>query len=493
MQTVGSFLEARLWAVWCGALWCASIWGLGACGEEAPEDPGALRLELPPGFDFSSAIVVVEGTEGASGQPLLEVHARAIEPDGSMEPVLSSVDVSVAYEVRLLGYPVDLVDLSVLPGKLSPAGAGVAQRPLPDPVAIHRRTHADPAWSATSVTPDALPNFPIPAVERCSQWMAQVLDLGLSSRHRAHFAVAAPGQGFVVSAWNGENLNTAGSQRVFHIDQERFVSIEAAQMAGQAAPLMFSAFADPDGPLWIGDENGGTWRGLLNPAGCGSEVLPCATLELVDLARLLSLKDELIHLVGPQKGPTEALFGLADNGSLERFDPTDGWAAIDSLSGGRVINQAGIAYVNSREVVSVWDQRDTVLRWKDGERTLEPISGLEGSGLTAVAHGAALGTVVGDTVGGLHLGRSRGWRTLRARSSSGAPIHALAPFRSGFLALDAAGMMEEFVPARELCPRVEPGMSVTSGDHRLVVIGDDVYAIIVRGSRGPQVLWYRRI
>ncbi len=444
----------------------ASLVLLASC---AP-DPVTLRADVPFESGDASALVAILRAE----QPP-ELRAYTIE-DGRLDPAWNvGVEADDSWTVQVLVYDAPLADLRLSPGVVKPTTDDVS-RPLPTPDRVLTRHLAartlDDGWSTSTPMDSALEAVRLPSL--CATF--DRTEVRLPTDTPAMFLVAIDDERALLG-------DLAGDLHLAYPDGR-------LQSVTSTLGLIYDAYADDAGDLFLGGEDGRVLRARL--VGDALEVIDTETIG----------NDDILFLDGDRDPSAEVRFVL-DEGLARKRD-ANGWTTIFTFGRPRGL----LAYGDHARAVVGYNPHAWAMDPDEELEDLVTASTIAG-GVTALGV-TPLGVVAGTEYGQLYRRNGQDdWVFLEGLDPALLQIRGIATYEEGFVYVRPDGLLQ--VVGDEACPYIttvaevgdsdDPQIGIpvedaarTGGRAELTIVGRD---IAVLGWRGPESsrrneLWWLR-
>lgn len=353
--------------------------------------------------------------------------------------------------VELRGFALSLAELELTPGVVSPDPSAPYTRALPrgDVVlAAEREGDALASWLVS--TPDLrADDFRYAVSTPCAPLIAQLADLPLSGSVR-----------WAVSAGDAAYFGTEDGAAVIRRGTEPEL-LPWVRAGGEPVPVVYSAWLDARGRLWLGDVDGGLWV-----AGVGVDGLRATRVVAPFGDR------RIVALVGDPDDPETELYGATREGLVYRL-VGDMWVVLHDLEVAERRQDVSIVWLGPGELLVGARLRRTLLHVRPGRPPRE--LGDFPLGVTALARLSPSDVAV--AVGAGRVAHFVDGELEPAQPSSIAlDILAFTPYDGGFLYAGASGFVGQWLPEAGFCPVPIATLAPRTVGH-LVPLGDEVVAL----------------
>jgi hypothetical protein len=417
--------------------YACALWLLPACSS------GSTFIPLP---DLESSIrswLLVQ----LYGDGAVEVYAADREA-----PVTLVSHADTPERVELRGFEASLAELELTPGVVLPDPSAPYTRALPrgDVVlAAEREGDVLAAWLASS--PDLrADDFRYAVSTPCAPLIAELAELPLSGSVR--WAVSVDGDAAYLGTQDGVAVIRRGTEPEL---------LPWARSVGEPAPVVYSAWLDARGRLWMGDEEGGLWVASVAPDGLRA-------------TRIVGpfVGRRVVALAGNPEDPEGELYGATREGLVYRL-AGDRWTVVHDLEVVERRQDVVIVWLGPGELLAGARVRRTLLHLREGLAPRE--LGDFPLGVTALARLDPSEVLV--AVGAGQVTRFvEGALEPTEQSAIALDILAFAPYASGYLYAGASGYVGQWLPAAGFCPVPTAALAPRTVS-QLVRLGDELVAL----------------
>ncbi len=335
--------------------------------------------------------------------------------------------------LELIAYGASLEELGWSPGPLVPAPTGALSAALPTPLQTFEADVADGtpgAWRASTEPSAAVRDFRLLERDPCLEMLPEVGEL--PTRSDVTWAVSLDGDTALL-----------GGDSTFAILFRAGVGPSRVPLvvpAGERTPRPRGGFLDARRRLWLGDRDGGLWRGEIGTSS-------------VSLTRVVgpAPHGQVRTVDGDPLDPEAQLFVMTTSGAVAQL-AGDRWVAIDQIGmQAREDNNNTLVWMGRDEVFAGTSDWPAIRVIRGATREDVRIDGAEGMALTGMSKLGPREVMVGLSTGLVGHFHEERWSSLgRATLALDLLVFRRWP-HGGFLYASAFGYFAEWHPVAGFC------------------------------------------